>query len=137
MTTTTTTAATPLPLPDSSGTDAAAFARTLYHETGLGRPDPYWDTIVYPCLAAAVTHEAAIRPGATNLADVAHAVAAQPIDTLLALWSQSPSPLARACIHDLVAPSLISHDRIRGAVAADLSARLRPFIEGGASDGSH
>ncbi len=84
MTTTTTIAATPLPMPDPSGADAAAFARTLYRETGPGRPDPYWDEIVYLCLAAAIAHEAAVRPGAT-LADVARAVAAQPLDTLLAL----------------------------------------------------
>jgi len=133
MTTTTTTAATPLPMPDPWGVDAAAFARTLYHETGPGRPDPYWDAIVYPCLAAAVAHEAAIRPGAT-LADVAHAVAAQPIDTLLALWSQSPSPLARATSPS-VAQDLVSLARIRGAVATDLSARLRPFIDGATTEG--
>jgi len=134
MTTTTTTAATLLPTPGPSGTDAAAFARTFYHETGPGRPDPYWDEIVYPCLAAAIAHEAAVRPGAT-FADVARAVAAQPLDTLLALWSQSPSPLARDCIRDLVAQDLVSHDRIMGAVAADLSARLRPFIDGATMEG--
>ena len=133
MTTTTTTATTPLPAPGPSDADAAIFARTLYHETGPGRPDPYWDAIVYPCLAAAVAHEAAVRPGAT-LADVAHAVAAQPIDTLLALWSQSPSPLARATSAS-VAHDLVSLDRIRGAVATDLSARLRPFIDGATTEG--
>ncbi len=135
MTTTTTTAATPLPMPDPSGADAAAVARTLYRETGPGRPDPYWDEIVYPCLAAAVAHEAAVRPGAT-FADVARSLAAQPVDALLTLWSASPSPLARDCICDLVAQGLVSHDHIMGAVAADLSARLRPFLEGGLTDGN-
>jgi len=122
------TATTPLPA-GPTGAAIDAFAWELYQQTGRGRPAPYWDTIIQACLAAGVAHEAAVRPGAT-VGDLAVALTTRPLIDFLDIWPDSPSGTARGWGRILVSSWGAYRGTFRGAVAADLGARLGPFRAG-------